>query len=335
MIVARSIFFSNHQSRSAVSDSGNTSAAAIDLFGPAGMGLPAVAPAFCDTPLDTPLEQSRQSSLAGLAISLPPPASEDIVLTTPSVEWSTEDTLHSAPTLNLPSPLAISNEPRLVNLKHVVTPSIEVVPDLPLDTIVGAAIDPAPSHKLALPTPQPLLRTNRDLRLPSFDLLGIANPRPDLFRGPVSPLIAITPLAGGIGQEADGLEEADLPEGYDSETENVEDAPCDLLPRAAHARVYLQQCVTTLTPPAESGDQVWQSLVTLSTGAMDSPATDPGDSRASTGESAPTGSSTQAAAGPSSSSPAGLSAPRIQIQRSDSDVQRSSWLDEASEAMSK
>lgn len=110
--------------------------------------------------------------------------------------------------------------------------------------------------------------------------------------------------------------------------DHVGDEPNQGLPDTAsraHAKVALQQFVTTLTPPTEQGGPMWESFATRGAGPIDTPTTD-------TGSAARTPNTAEPALSTTAVEPPSLGAPRIQVQRTDSDSQRSSWLDEATEA---
>lgn len=249
---------------------------------------------------DRRTDPSARPSAADLGF--PSPASDDISLLspgldralsasrTPAVAWSHRLANQTG------SASLVPTEPEEVKLQRIQTPGsvYQPAPSLGLDSIVGASIDPVPKDASFPVTSTTATKAGPGLRLPSFDLLGIANPRPDCSeiklddpfveparQGLLFPEDTFSPSGSNLG-------------GAGSETQ---DNPfCDS-PRA-RARVInspLHQYVTTLTPPDDSGRLVWESFAKLSTGAMDSPATDPGN--------APTASEEQPAVAGSSAEP--------------------------------
>ena len=141
---------------------------------------------------------------------------------------------------------------------------------------VGGAL--APIH--STPPPPFPSRSRPGLRLPSFELLGIAAPHPDRYGG----------LDGTLANAArEAMEEPLSATPADSEFSALvkilntgRNAPCmtsepqirTLTGRAIQSPLH--HFVHTLTPPAEDGHLDWNSIVTVTT-AMDSPNTDPGN----------------------------------------------------------
>ncbi|KAF1848835.1 uncharacterized protein K460DRAFT_279172 [Cucurbitaria berberidis CBS 394.84] len=129
-----------------------------------------------------------------------------------------------------------------------------------------------PSTNFSLPTPT-VIKTAHNLRLPSFDVLGIAAPHPDriafrsnhpfspLGAGPLSkpedPLHALSPPLD-LHHQADGA--------YGTHTKS---------PQVARAQVG--HLVPTYTPPWEPGMFNWGSFVNVRTAGLGSPpSSDPG-----------------------------------------------------------
>jgi len=292
------------------------------------MGLPV-------TPLSSVISSQSQVDTVRDAVAhldLPSPACDDISLITPSIEHTIAPGSDLEPSWIAPTakPVLAAPEPVEVAFDQVATPAQEYAPSAPLDVIVGAAIDPAPAHEPSLPAPA-IPRAGRGLRLPSFDLLGIANPRPDRIKDWTVPSASPSSLGCddvGAAIAPGGLFSGVPYSGADSsESESAEDDS----PRA-HSKVALHQFVTTLTPPAEGGGPVWESIATIGTGLIDSPSITESGSAART----PSGeaSSQTSAATTATATQSSLAAPRIQVQRTDSDTQRSAWLDEATDITS-
>jgi len=296
-------------------------------------------PPLTSQPLFSNVEEP-QPSIASL-LGFPSPASDEPLLNTPSIgtglgiqggldpllSWS-----DSASQGILSAP-----EPGPVKLAQITTPFQETAPDLSLDGLLGATIDPAPLQDSNISStqlhPVPDLRTPLGLKLPSFDLLGIS--KLSLDRNTQASHAIMSPSLVGGGQDFT----LSLPASI--ETSNVDhDDPMNLdahdsahqssdgSPRA-RVKVGLGQFVDTLTPPAEGSDSPWTSNPTFEGGAVYSMSTDAESSSTAPPTVSVTQSSSQQASTTTSTQP------RIQIQRSDSDTQRSSWLDKACDVMGK
>jgi hypothetical protein len=140
-----------------------------------------------------------------------------------------------------------------------------------MNVIVGGTLQPIQDQQ----NPQRLVpKAGPGLRLPSFEAMGIASPRPDYF----------PPLADGV--TAGAARDRALSHGSRSHshpgrvevpsfhTPDIGDAP--ELDRTRSPRACLQpqpnpvhQYVQTLTPPAETGDPSWRP--SMMTTVMDSP----------------------------------------------------------------
>lgn len=279
--------------------------------------------------------EGSQPPMASL-LGFPSPASDELLVNTPSIgtglgiqggldpllSWS-----DSASRGGLTAPL-----PGPVKELPITTPCQETAPDLSLDALVGATIDPAPLHtpSISSTNPQPVrdLRTPIGLKLPSFDLLGISSLKPDhLMHGPNA--VLSPPIVGG-GQDyslslAFGDEHSDPMDldAHDSVTQSSDGSP------KARVKVGLGQFIDTLTPPAEDSNSAWTSDPTFEVGASHSLSTEANNPSTARQTASGAQSSSQQASTTSATQP------RIQIQRSDSDTQRSAWLDTACDVMSK
>jgi hypothetical protein len=140
-----------------------------------------------------------------------------------------------------------------------------------MNVIVGGALQPIPDQQ----NPQRLVaKAGPGLRLPSFEAMGIASPRPDYF-----PPVADGAVAGAARDRAlsFGSRSHSHPgrvEIAPFQTPDIGDAP--ELDRIQSPRACLQppqnpvhQYVATLTPPAETGDPSWRP--SIMTAAMGSP----------------------------------------------------------------
>lgn len=156
-----------------------------------------------------------------------------------------------------PLPLPFTSPPALPT-----TPLHEEHPQLDL-TFAGAAIPPADA---SLPTPT-VIRTAHNLRLPSFDVLGIAAPHPD--RIPLRPDQSFSPLgAGPLSKPEDPLHALSPPLQIHSQADTATELGV-ASPKAARAKV--EHSISTVTPPTEPGTFSWGSLVNVTTAGVGSP----------------------------------------------------------------
>lgn len=145
------------------------------------------------------------------------------------------------------------------------SPLPERPPDLGL-SFAGEALSPT-LVSLPLPTP-PAVKTSHNLRLPSFDLLGIAAPHPD--RPTQQSISSFSPLgAGPLSKPEDPLHALSPP--FESRLHQLDGTgePCAASPPAA--RAHVEHPVSVLTPPAEPGTLNWGSFVVLKPAALGSP----------------------------------------------------------------
>ena len=148
------------------------------------------------------------------------------------------------------------------------TPILEDRPQLDL-SFAGTVL---PSTNVSLPTPT-VVKTAHNLRLPSFDVLGIAAPHPDnvAFRThyPFSPL-----GAGPLSKPEDPLHALSPPLDFHHQADRAHDTP-SASPKLARAQVG--HLVPTYTPPSEPGTIVWGSFVRVRPAGLGSPpSSDPG-----------------------------------------------------------
>lgn len=210
--------------------------------------------------------------------AFPSPASPSESLETPSLSQTLASTY--APPQWTPRSLlpevaaALPTQPGDVSFEPILTPPlIGDMPEPDMNTIVGGAL--APVH-LTPPIP-PQQKSDHGLRLPSFEALGIAAPHPDRFGSPSLDGALADPLRDTMRVCPRG--DADLYDAFSrlgggGQLDPVIDGKASG-GRAIQSPVH--QYVNVLTPPADSGDSLWKSMATLSSGTMDSPGTDLGD----------------------------------------------------------
>jgi hypothetical protein len=149
------------------------------------------------------------------------------------------------------------------------TPLSEHLPDLHLDFSASAL----PSGDLSLPTP-PIVKAGHDLRLPSFDALGIANPHPD--RAASYSVNPFSPLgAGPLSKPEDPLHALSPPLAHAHHFGGVTNSPASPHgPRAA-----IEHPTPALTPPTDFGGIFnWRFTVKARTAGIGSPPrSDPGN----------------------------------------------------------
>lgn len=261
----------------------------------------------------------------------PSPASEDIPPNTPSLDDRAGNALSGASPF-VPATAAVATVPENVQCPAIQSPAYEVQPSLlEFDTVVGASVNPvsvSESGSRLLPATSPTKAGPRRLRLPSFALLGITAPSPaDSTEQPNGDSNFLNPLGrnldscGRLLHENFSSSSHPLLDGPDGERQAV---PSALSSPKAQARVVhnpLHQYVTTITPPDDSGRLIWNSISTVATGAMDSPATDPGAASTTPEQPAVAGSSS--------------TGPQIRIQHASPPEESEPWLNGAIDTMCK
>ncbi|KAH8712106.1 hypothetical protein GQ44DRAFT_776302 [Phaeosphaeriaceae sp. PMI808] len=182
------------------------------------------------------------------------PAALPSVATTPCTDPSTIN--HFALSLETSLPLP---QPQPLTFPPVYSP-IHPHEDRPLfDFDFAGAVPPTP---VSLPT-STIVKTAHNLRLPSFDVLGIAAPHPDRFHLRQSHSFSSTPLgAGPLSKPEDPLH-ALSPSLHTSTTS----------PRAT---TQLEHVLPVVTPPPEPGPFHWGHLVTVRPGLGSPPNSDLG-----------------------------------------------------------
>ncbi|KAH7082630.1 hypothetical protein BKA63DRAFT_135792 [Paraphoma chrysanthemicola] len=133
-----------------------------------------------------------------------------------------------------------------------------------------------PPTNVSLPT-STVVKTAHNLRLPSFDVLGIAAPHPDRF--PLTPTHSFSSTALGAGplsKPEDPLHALSPPLDH-CQPADTATHPFDSYPKAARAQV--ERIVPTYTPPSEPGTISWGALMSVRPAGLGSPpSSDPGRS---------------------------------------------------------
>ncbi|KAF2748295.1 hypothetical protein M011DRAFT_441591 [Sporormia fimetaria CBS 119925] len=136
-----------------------------------------------------------------------------------------------------------------------------------LDFTLNFPSSALPPTDVSLPSPH-IVKAAHNLRLPSFDLLGIANPHPDRFvaarsNNPFSPL-----GAGPLSNPEDPLHALSPPAACPQQFGGVDNHP-PTSPEAA--RHLIEHRIHVDTPPSEPGTLNWGSFVNIRTVGLGSP----------------------------------------------------------------
>lgn len=197
------------------------------------------------------------------------------------------------------------------------TPITEDQP--PVDFDFAAAL---PSTHVSLPKPTTIIRTAHNLRLPSFEQLGIASPHPDRMPLRSSPSFSLPVLgAGPLSNCEDPLHALSPPSHSHSQAGTAVEPSTTPSEEAATAKV---DCIIPpFTPPSEEpGKFNWGALVNT-VGLGSPPNSDPGVS--------PNLNSTTSAAEPGRAS---IVVPVVPAELSDA-VRMAAWLDGVKNTISK
>ena len=163
----------------------------------------------------------------------------------------------------LPNPLPSPTEIYPSLATHTSTPSREIA-GITLDGFIDGVL---PATDGPLPTP-PVVKAGHNLRLPSFEDLGIAAPHPDrvaVFPTPSRFIVGSGPLS-----RPDDPLHTNSPQRPRAEI-RPEDSR-DLPHRPLANRQAIHHFVDTFTPPEDSGKVAWSSVANVRTAAMESPA---------------------------------------------------------------
>lgn len=147
------------------------------------------------------------------------------------------------------------------------TPELETQPDLGL-SFAGNVL---PSTDVSLPTP-PIVKAAHSLRLPSFDVLGIASPHPDRIALRTNNSFSLG--AGPLSKPEDPLHALSPPLAHSQQLAGQGGLPATS-PQAS--RAHIERLVPTVTPPQEPGTFNWGTFVNVRTAGIGSPpSSDPG-----------------------------------------------------------
>lgn len=258
-------------------------------------------PALSDGSLDSPTLQRTLASITTPAPWTPYAAYPEASAIMPSEPGATRETLIMTPTTEQGG----ASQPSLAS---------------DMNLIVGGAL--APISDIA---PQrPVAKAGPGLRLPSFEAMGIAAPRPDGIclpgaDGPAACMARERSLGLALRSHSD----PGRVEGSACLTPDIGGAPELGRIQSPKPGSHLQQTplhhfLHTLTPPAETGEPGWRP--TIMTAVMDSPDTEPALPASSSGTS---DDSVQAASGAMQS--VTISSPAITGERA--------WLEDAVQAI--
>lgn len=218
-----------------------------------------------------PLSIQQPHAEIALSPSSAIPATPEVEAGGPCPETAVPRGRAHATTNDLPSFLDVSlPQPRPFPLPSTETP-IQLHEDRQrFDIDFAGAL---PSTNVSLPTPT-IIKTH-NLRLPSFDELGIAVPHPDDLA--LRPGQSFSPLAFGAGplsKPEDPLHALSPPIDHYSTVDAAAQIPT-ATPRTTRSQV--ERVIPTFTPPSEPGTFHWGALVSVRPGALGSPPiSDPG-----------------------------------------------------------
>lgn len=207
------------------------------------------------------------------------PATERVF--TPDASSSTSDpTALAASAISdaIPQPLTTGSL-----ISEIPTPLQETLPDFGMSSLVGSVV---PLNPAALPTP-PIAKASRNLRLPSFDLLGIAAPHPDRIAsinyqatpfvgaGPLShpddPLHLLESPFRKEGVERRVLTEASPLAPSASLIQPLSESTASISPdQLLSSHKSIQQYIITTTPPDDEGKVDWGVTSNIKASALGS-----------------------------------------------------------------
>lgn len=178
-------------------------------------------------------------------------------------------------------------EPGSVNVAPLLTPPLSDVSTPGMNIIVGGALAPVDHSQEC----RPITRTGPALRLPSFEALGIAAPRPDQsgdHGGDGTLDVAATEtICQDLWRAPYGDEALSAALEHTRITSNDRSVPFHSICAKGQRSVLqspVHHFVNTLTPPAEIGELNWHSVAAVQTAALDSPSTDSGSVPTTSGD---------------------------------------------------
>ena len=288
------------------------------LGAPDGVFNPALSPS-----LDFPSPASAADSLRSPPLVREMPSGFQSGL--PTTPW-TPDAARP-----LPSEPSVAYEPQPLK-----TPPPTQCPSSPdLNIIVGGALAPLHTANPRCPPPK---RGPPDLRLPSFEMLGIAAPHPDRFGQNILTLDgSMSPAARSMRIDTPRVAGSALLEAFN---QLHVDSPSGSRPTRPHSSTGralsgpVKQFISTITPPAEAGEPSWPSLAASTTAPMESPLSDP-DLPASSPGPLPT----SGAAAPAITETAPTTMARVesnttqQVHHTEIPQDEHAWIEDAIEAL--
>lgn len=145
------------------------------------------------------------------------------------------------------------------------SPELEDRPDLSINLVADAL----PPTDVLLPA-APIVKTTHNLRLPSFESLGIANPHPDRIAASLAGAALPSLGAGPLSQPEDPLHARSPLLAHARPFSGASDSA----PRSPEsARPRLEHRISVVTPPAEPGSVNWGSFVNVWAAGIGSPPT--------------------------------------------------------------
>ncbi|KAF1950463.1 hypothetical protein CC80DRAFT_519895 [Byssothecium circinans] len=211
-----------------------------------------------DSSLPSPLATKQHSDALLPGSSVPTTPDENAILDASYPKGPVSETLSSLLDPSLPQPFPLPAPPHAQELP---TPLQEDRPDFNL-SFAGLL----PSTSVSLPTP-PAVKTSHNLRLPSFDLLGIAAPHPD--RTPLATQLSFSSLGGGPLSKPEDPLHVLSPKLHRIPQFDGPDEPFPPSPQAARAHIH--HMVPIVTPPIDPGILNWGSFVNVRTAGLGSP----------------------------------------------------------------
>jgi hypothetical protein len=206
------------------------------------------------------------------ALSSALPATPDVEAGAPCSETPVPRGFADATINEFPTLLDVSfPQPQPLPLPSAETP-FQIHEDRPQFDLDFA--DALPSTNVSLPSPT-IIKTAHSLRLPSFDVLGIAAPHPDRFSIRHSHSFLPSAIgAGPLSKPEDPLHALSPPLDHPSQGDTAAETPT--ASRKA-ARAQVEHTISTFTPPTEPGTFYWGPLVSVRPAGLGSPpSSDPG-----------------------------------------------------------
>jgi len=229
---------------------------------------------------------ARDKTQAAADLEFPSPTTD--ILSVGGVFTPDADPTTSHPT-SLASPTISDAIPRppapVSSMSETPTPLLEIVPELGLSGLVAGSVI-LPNSSSALPSSQ-IPKAARNLRLPSFDLLGIAAPHPDRI-APINHQPTPFVGAGPLSQPEDPLhllkspfaEETPVSRSLTGAPQTGQNSPAlqsraNSIPSISSDQVLpshknVQQYILTTTPPDDNGNIDWTTSSDIKTATLGS-----------------------------------------------------------------